>query len=123
VPVQEAPDNTKSKVVVKVIVPVADQVVFVTSVKLPAQLRVPVDENVNAEDPVQSNDKQASAPVIVTVPVPELALKNTLSAMVGTEAPPPPPEVADQLVVVVVSHVPVPPTQYLSAITRQSLQV
>jgi hypothetical protein len=105
-----------------VIVPVADQVVFVTIVKLPAQLRVPVDENVNAEEPVVSNDKQARAPVIVTVPVPELALKNTLSAVVGTDAPPPPPEVADQLVVVVVSHVPVPPTQYLSAITRQSLQ-
>jgi hypothetical protein len=99
-----------------VIVPEADQVIFATIVKLPAQLMLPVLENVNALDPVQSSDRQFNAPVIVIVPVPEAALKNTLSAVVGTEAPEPPPDVADQLVVEEVFHVPVPPTQYLSAI-------
>jgi hypothetical protein len=48
----------------------------------------------------------------------ELLSKNTLSAAVGTDAPLAPPDVADQLVVVVLSQVPVPPTQYLLAITQ-----
>lgn len=99
-----------------VIVPDADQVIFATIVKLPAQLIVPVLEKVLTPDPVQSSDKQANAPVSVTVPVPEAALKNTLSEVVGTEAPEAPPEEADQLVVEEVFHVPAPPTQYLSAI-------
>jgi hypothetical protein len=50
----------------------------------------------------------------------EAELKNTLSADVGADAPPTlagePPDVADQFVVDVASHVPAPPTQYLSAI-------
>jgi hypothetical protein len=74
---------------VNVIVPVDDHVVFATIVKLPAQLsegEVPVAK-VNALDPVQSSDKQFNAPVIVTVPVPDPALKNTLSVAAGLEAP------------------------------------
>jgi hypothetical protein len=39
------------------------------------------------------------------------------SAAVGTEAPDAPPLVVDQLVVDEAFHVPVPPTQYLFAIT------
>jgi hypothetical protein len=52
-------------------------------------------------------------------PVPELVSIITLSKTVGAEAPPPPPELEDQLVVVDVSQVPVPPTQYLRAISNQ----
>jgi len=48
---------------------------------------------------------------IVTVPAPELASKNTLSAEVGTEAPPAPPEVVAHLVPAVPSQLAVPPTQ------------
>ena len=54
---------------------------------------------------------------VVQVPVPELLSKITVSAATGAEAPPAPPDVADQLVVLLASHVPVPPTQYLVAIT------
>jgi hypothetical protein len=54
--------------------------------------------------------------VIVAVPVPELPSKNTASAAVGAETPGAPPEVAAQLAVLTPSQVPVPPTQYLSAI-------
>jgi hypothetical protein len=43
-------------------------------------------------------------------------LKNTLSADVGALAPLAPPEEALQCVMLVASHVPAPPTQYLSAI-------
>jgi len=53
----------------------------------------------------------------VTVPVPELALNIAVSPTVGGEAPGAPPEVVDQLVVVTLSQSPVPPTQYLFAIT------
>jgi hypothetical protein len=51
--------------------------------------------------------------VTVNAPVPtfELALKNTLSDAVGTDAPLAPPDDADQLAVLVLSQVPVPPTQ------------
>jgi hypothetical protein len=58
--------------------------------------------------------------VTVNAPVPtfELASKITLSTDVGTLAPLAPPDVADQLVVDEVFQVPVPLTQYLSAITR-----
>jgi hypothetical protein len=52
---------------------------------------------------------------MVTVYVPAWS-KKTLSATVGTLAPLGPPLLALQLVVLVVFHVPVPPTQYLSAI-------
>jgi hypothetical protein len=52
---------------------------------------------------------------MVTVYVPAWS-KKTLSATVGTLAPLAPPLLALQLVVLVVFHVPVPPTQYLSAI-------
>jgi hypothetical protein len=47
--------------------------------------------------------------------VPELPVKNTLSADVGTDAPPEPPDEVDQLVVLVELQLP-EPTQYLSAI-------
>lgn len=59
---------------------------------------------------------QVAEAVTATVPVPDEALKNTLSAAVGADAPGTPPDVADQLRMLVLSHVPVPPTQYLSAI-------
>jgi hypothetical protein len=67
--------------------------------------------------PERVNDTARPAAVAATVhvPEPELALKNTLSADVGAEAPPAPPDVADQFAVLVLSQVPVPPTQYLSA--------
>jgi hypothetical protein len=87
---------------------------------LPAMVGVPVELNVN-DEPVVVSDFAASAPVSVTVPEPEAASKNTSSALVGAEAPLAPPLVADQLVVVVV-HVPVPPTQYLFAITQPEVQ-
>jgi hypothetical protein len=96
--------------------PVADQVVLATIVKLVEQLIVPVDVNVNALEPVVFRLRQLSAPVNVTVPVPERLSNITSSAIVGTDAPPAPPEVADQFVVDVVFQVPVPPRQYLSAI-------
>jgi hypothetical protein len=54
------------------------------------------------------------------VPVPDKELKNTLSAEVGADAPGAPPDVADQLAVELASHVPVPPTQNLSAIVFKS---
>jgi hypothetical protein len=53
----------------------------------------------------------------------EFASKNTLSDAVGTDAPPTPPDDADQLVVLVESQVPVPRTQYLSAITLPQIEV
>jgi len=59
---------------------------------------------------------QVAEAATVTTPVPDEALKNTLSAAVGADAPGTPPDVADQLRMLVLSHVPVPPTQYLSAI-------
>jgi hypothetical protein len=51
------------------------------------------------------------------VPVFELASKKTSSTEVGAVAPLAPPEEADQLVVDELVHVPVPPTQYLFAIS------
>jgi hypothetical protein len=54
--------------------------------------------------------------VVVHVPVPDNESKITSSTLIGAEAPAAPPEVADQLVVDALSHVPVPPTQYLVAI-------
>jgi hypothetical protein len=55
-------------------------------------------------------------PLMVTVYVAAWSNMAT-SAVVGTEAPDAPPLVVDQLVVDEASHVPVPPTQYLFAIT------
>ena len=52
----------------------------------------------------------------------EFASKNTLSDAVGTENPPAPPLVSDQLTVLVASQVPVPRTQYLSAITLPQME-
>jgi hypothetical protein len=88
-------------------------------VKLPKQFNVnDVAENVQAVELVKLNVKQLIAPdnVIVAPLRPELLPKKTASADVGTGAPPPPVGVEAQLVVDVVFHVPVPPTQYLSAI-------
>jgi len=58
--------------------------------------------------------------VTVNAPVPVLepASKITSSASVGADAPPAPPDVADQLVVLALVQVPVPPLQYLVAITH-----
>jgi hypothetical protein len=52
----------------------------------------------------------------VTVPVPELVSKVTVSAFVGAAVPPAPPDAVAQLVVVVASQVPAPPTQNFAAI-------
>lgn len=49
------------------------------------------------------------------VPVLELASKIALSEVVGADAPDDPPDDVDQCVVDELSQVPVPPTQYLSA--------
>jgi hypothetical protein len=73
---------------------------------------------------VASKSKQfavavAKVTVNAAVPVFELASKKTLSTRVGTDAPLAPPEEAAQLVVLVPFQVPVPPTQYLFAITQQ----
>jgi len=65
--------------------------------------------------PVQSIDFATRDALTVTVPPPELKLKNTSSAAVGTEAPPTPPEVADQLAVFAPDQLPEPPIQYLLA--------
>ena len=95
----------------KVIAPVADHVVTLDNDMLPEIAKVPVELNIQ---PVTVTDmlRHASAPVIVTVPAtPELELKKTLSAAVGTDAPLAPPDVADHLAVDVVSQVPAPPTQ------------
>lgn len=59
---------------------------------------------------------QVAEAATVTAPVPDEALKNTLSAAVGADAPGIPPDVADQLRMLTPFQVPVPPTQYLSAI-------
>ena len=79
--------------------------------ELPA--KVPVN-------PVQLIDLAPVLPdEIVQVPV-ERFVKNTSSALVGTEAPPAPPDVVAHLVPTVPSQFAVPPTQYLSAMTTPS---
>ena len=103
---------------VNVIVPEADHVVVADHVIPPAMVSVPVELNVN-EDPVVVMLLQFSAPDNDIVPAPDALSKNTSSAVLGTLAPPDPPLVADQLVVELVSQVPVPPTQYLVAITQR----
>jgi hypothetical protein len=50
--------------------------------------------------------------------VPEKLSKNTSSDTVGADAPGAPFDVADQFEVLVLFQVPVPPTQYLFAITQ-----
>ena len=108
-------------VALKVIVPVALQIVPVTSDMLPEIASVPVLVNVTvpAETVIS---RHVSAPVIVTVYVPAWS-KKTLSVAVGTDAPDAPPDDADQLVVLLVFQVPVPPTQYRFAmITPQGQQ-
>ena len=75
--------------------------------ELPA--KVPVN-------PVQLIDLAPVLPdEIVQVPV-ERFVKNTSSALVGTEAPPAPPDVVAHLVPAVPSQFAVPPTQKRSAI-------
>lgn len=67
-------------------------------------LKVPVK-------PVSVRLAQGRAEAMVTVTVPELASKNTLSADVGTDCPPAPPDVAAHLVPAVASQMADPPTQ------------
>jgi hypothetical protein len=98
-----------------VIVPVAAQTVEADKVILPDKDRVPVLTNANVEL-VVVRLLALSAPVRVIVPgPPDPELKNTSSPDPGTLAPLGPPDVVDQLAILVVSQVPVPPTQYLSA--------
>jgi hypothetical protein len=87
---------------------------------LPLTPSTELEENANVSAAVgvaTLHDKHcAFAPTVtVAVAVFELALKKTLSDVVGADAPPAPPEVALQLVLLAESHVPVPPTQNLSA--------
>jgi hypothetical protein len=98
-----------------VISPVALHVVVADRVMLPETVKVPVESIVQVA-PVVVRDWQTNTPVNVIVGEPDAAFTITASAAVGTEAPPAPPEVADQFVVELVSQVPDPPTQYLSAI-------
>lgn len=113
---KENPAEVSVEVAFMVSVPVWLQVIPVTSVMLPETVMLPLPLMVPVY-PVQFIDK-ANAPVtIVAVPVPLFPSKNTASAAVGAATVPPvPPDVPDQLVFVVASQVPVPPTQYLSAI-------
>jgi hypothetical protein len=102
-------------VALNVNVPLYVTVIPATSVTLPETVMaaLPVIVPVN---PVQSIDNAPVLPAeIVQVPV-DRSVKNTASALVGTDAPPPPPDVVDHLVPAVPSHAAVPPTQYLSAI-------
>jgi hypothetical protein len=99
-----------------VIVPVLFQTVPVIKLMLPATASVGEVPVAYVTVPALTvKFLQFSAPVMVTVYVPAWS-KNTSSADVGTLAPPAPPLVALQLVVLDVFQVPVPPTQYLSAI-------
>jgi hypothetical protein len=109
----------------RVIVPVIVVVTFVTGIDIfpatvipnvPAKVITPSSGELPG-DTVKSKHVRALVTVTVNAPVPILLLasKNTLSAAVGAEAPAVPPDVALQFVVVVV-QLPVPPTQYLSAI-------
>ena len=103
-------------VAVNVTAPVAFQTVPATVDQLPATVSVGVVPVANVTVPVLTViSKQANAPVMVTVYVLAWS-KKTQSATVGTLAPLGPPLLVLQLVVLVVFHVPVPPTQYLSAI-------
>jgi hypothetical protein len=79
------------------------------TVEVPANVTVPAVFNMASESLLPD-------PLNVTVYVAAWSNMAT-SAAVGTEAPDAPPLVADQFVVDVASHVPVPPTQYLFAIT------
>ena len=98
-------------------VPVADQTVVADKVKLPATVSDPVELNVN-ELPVVVSDLAVNAPVSVTVPDPDAPSKNASSNRVGGKLPPAPLELCAQLVAVVLSHVPVPPTQYLLPVPK-----
>jgi len=111
---------------VKLVFPVYVRVKFVAGKrKLPYMLIEVVPAIViTPSTAVASKSKQfavavAKVTVKAAVPVFELASKNTLSTRVGTVAPLAPPDEADQLVVLVPFQVPVPPTQYLFAITQQ----
>jgi hypothetical protein len=102
-------------------VPVFDHVVVADKVTLPETV-IPIVPAIVQVAPVVVKDRQGLAvPLIVIVGEPEAALTITASADVGTLAPPPPPDVALQLVVLLASQVPLPPTQYLSAITESQV--
>jgi hypothetical protein len=72
---------------------------------------------VNAPATRVAKDVPLLSAATVTVPLPELASKITLSPVVGTDWPPAPPDVPAQCVVSEASHVPVPPTQKRFAIS------
>ena len=84
---------------------------------VPANVIVP--STADASKSAHTAATVAIVTVKAPVPVLELASKNTLSADVGTDAPVAPPDEADQFAVFVPFQVPVPPTQYLLAITQQ----
>jgi hypothetical protein len=81
----------------------------------PTQLISNVDGSKDPAYPVHTHRKRETVAPRVTVPAPEFASKLATSAAPGADAPEAPPVVVDQLAVLVVSQVPEPPTQYLSA--------
>jgi hypothetical protein len=82
---------------------------------------VPIDQLVLALNvpikPLKLADKQVAPTVVVTVPLPEPASKNTSSAAVGTVVGIGTPEANDQLAAVL-QLFPLPPIQYLLGITQ-----
>ena len=90
--------------------PVCDHVVVADMTALPFMLTDTFPANVPV-NPVKSKLAQLTPEVTVTVTAPEVAVKNTSSAAVGTAWPPAPPSVKAHLVPAVASHEAVPPTQ------------
>lgn len=90
-------------------VPVQPLIVrLVFNTKAPAHAKAPVPVNVAIVDALASRLAHAGDPERVTVPVPLLASKKTLSDVVGAATPGVPPDVLAQCVVVDASQVPVP---------------
>jgi len=98
-------------VTVKVIDPVADQVVVLDSVIAPAIVKAPVDVKVQVA-PVVVKEAHEETPDKVIVGDPELPSIIAASFCDGATTPPDPPEELAQLVLVDASHVPLPLTQY-----------
>jgi hypothetical protein len=99
------PDVTKVVAPVNIVPVPAHSILFVPNARVP-------------ENPVIVRVEHIAVPApIVTVPV-ERLVKKTSSAEVGTASPPAPPEVKAHLDPAVPSHVAVPPTQYLDAISQ-----
>jgi len=86
------------------------------SVKIPLIVRLAPKTRLTV-DVLKVTAEQTAPLAVVHVPVPDALSKNTASALVGADAPLAPPDAVDQLAVELASQVPVPPTQYLLAIS------